>query len=103
MHLDEPQAGWYRTRLVKGGPYVPARIWWEQEIDEAGELLAQPVIRCEIDGRRRDPVQAWSWLASRPISEGEYMQMLSGRMEDAEEKSSTPDQAVVWTEAKPPF
>lgn len=29
MHtIDQPVAGFYRARLVKGGPWVPVRIWF---------------------------------------------------------------------------
>lgn len=30
---DQPQPGFYRTRLTRGGPWVPARIELVQDID----------------------------------------------------------------------
>lgn len=73
VHPNDPQQGWFRRRLVKGGPMVPARIWLHQEIDEAtGELAEDEVWRCEVMGEARDPVDEWPWLCARPISEAEY-------------------------------
>jgi hypothetical protein len=70
---DDPQCGWYRRRLVKNGPWVPARIYLERDIDpESGELLGPEVMRCEVDGEQRNAEDQWSWLMSQPISEQEY-------------------------------
>jgi hypothetical protein len=69
---DEPQCGYYMRRLVKGGPYVPARIWLEQEIDGSGELLVEEVLRCEVNGLWKNPQEQWSYLAGHPISLEEY-------------------------------
>lgn len=72
---EEPHCGWYRRKLVKGGVMVPARIWIEtpaRAIDAAGELVDQPVMRCEVNGRNVDPFEAWHWLADQPISEAEF-------------------------------
>lgn len=67
----EPQCGFYKTRLVKGGPWVPVRIWCEQEIDpETGELTAPEILRCECDGQRRDPWLIWTYLT--PISRAHW-------------------------------
>ena len=39
---DTPQCGYFKRKLVKGGPYVPARIWLDAEIDDVtGELAGQ--------------------------------------------------------------
>jgi hypothetical protein len=73
VHEDEPHVGWFRTRLVRHGPWCPARIWCEQEIDpETGELLTDERMLCEVDGDRRNPARAWTWLASNPISEAAF-------------------------------
>lgn len=67
--VDRPEPGHFRLRLVRGGPFVPARIahdasgWW-----------------AEIDGRRYaphpDPAQAEGvfrvWHGGRHIDEAEY-------------------------------
>jgi len=78
-HEGLPECGWYRTRLVKGGPWVPVRIWCEQEVDpQTGELTAPEVLRCEVDGMRRDPARAWTFL--HPITRAEF-EALSARRE----------------------
>lgn len=68
----EPQSGFYRCKLVKGGPWVPVAIWVDQEIDEAGELLSDETIECLVDGKPQDADQIWSWCADKPITENEY-------------------------------
>jgi hypothetical protein len=69
--INDPQCGWYRRRLVKGGPYVPARIWIVREVcPETGELLCDETLACEVNGLRRDPVAQWTFL--QPISRQEY-------------------------------
>ena len=72
----EPECGWFRRKLVKGGPFVPARIFYEQPVDETtGELIGDEVMRCEVDGKRRVPDDEWTWLASDPISQEEFLAM----------------------------
>ena len=59
--------------MVRGGPFVPARIWLEREIcPEMGELACDEKLRCEIDGAPRDPFREWVWLAKNPISKAEF-------------------------------
>lgn len=73
-HEGEPQCGWFRTRLVKNGPFVSARIWCEQEIDpETGELCCDEVLRCEVGGERRNPARAWTFLTAIPIEDYEAL------------------------------
>jgi len=58
---EDPQSGFYRTKLVKGGPYVTARIWrtkWNATQDQ---------VKCEIAGKPRDPHQHWPGLSLKPI------------------------------------
>jgi len=69
----EPQCGWFKRKLVKGGPFVPARIWLDQDIDaETGELRADEALQCEVGGRWADAEDQWSYLAGNPISEAEF-------------------------------
>lgn len=69
---DQPHAGFFQRRLVKGGPFVPARIWLHQDIGPDGELLDDEALRCEINGEPADADEAWSYLCSAPISEAEF-------------------------------
>lgn len=68
----EPHCGWFKVPLVKGGSMVPARIWCEQPVDEAGDLTAPETMLCEVDGERRDAEDQWPWLCPRPIAFAEF-------------------------------
>lgn len=68
-----PQCGWYKRRLVRGGVFVPARIWMVQDIcPETGELLSDEVLRCEVNGLSGDPEDAWTWISGHPVTEQEF-------------------------------
>ncbi len=68
-----PRCGFYKRRLVKGGVFVPARIWMFQDVDpDTGELLSDEILQCEVNGAFADPEEAWSWICSEPITEQEY-------------------------------
>ncbi len=87
VHSNDPQCGWFTRVLEKGGNPVPCRIWLESEVDpETGELLGPEVMRCEVNGRRRDPASEWDWLCGKPISEDRYMDMIAGNFRAQDEK-----------------
>lgn len=68
-----PQCGWYKRKLVKGGVFVPARIWMFQEVcPETGELLSDELLQAELNGSFADPDDIWSWICGNPITEAEY-------------------------------
>lgn len=72
----EPQLGWYKRRLVRSGPWVPARVYLYQDVDEeTGELIADEELRCEVNGKPADPVDQWLYLADQPIAEAEFHYM----------------------------
>lgn len=84
---DEPQCGFYKRRMVKGGPFVPVEIWLEQEIDPAtGELIADERIEAICNGQPCDPVKVWTYC--RAISAEEF-DALTGVRE------RIPDMAVI--------
>lgn len=73
IHDGDPQCGWFKTRLVKGGPFVPASISITRDIDpETGELASPERLICEVNGQPRDPVSAWSSICKSPITRAEY-------------------------------
>lgn len=77
-HMDDPQCGWFKTRLVRGGPFVPAIIKVEREICAmTGELLDDERLVCLVDGERRDPARVWTYL--RAISRDEYLRLIELR------------------------
>lgn len=75
IHEGEPHCGWYKTRLVKGGPFVPASISIVRDVDEHGELTCDERMVCEINGEPRDPRRAWLSVCKRPISRAEYLEL----------------------------
>jgi hypothetical protein len=77
IHDSTPQAGYFLTRLVARGAYVPGSIWLEQQVcPETGELLADEVYRAEILGEEVDANEAWLWLSKRPICRLFYLEKL---------------------------
>lgn len=104
---DEPQCGWYKTRLAKGGPWVPARIWMYQPTDaETGELDGDETLQCEIDGRWADAGDKWIWLCQHPITEAEFNYLTAARQwaqENApDEPLANPRQRVDWLKVPTP-
>jgi hypothetical protein len=63
---SEPQQGYYKLKLVKNGPFVPARIY---SLD--GELRAKV-----WDGHEVDPLWVWGRCAHRPISPEKFAYMI---------------------------
>lgn len=72
--VDRPIPGWYRRRLVKGGPWVGARIWFGPPFDPVTRepLDRSHALRCEVNGEQVDVYDAWTWLAGEPITETEF-------------------------------
>lgn len=69
----EPRPGFYRTRVVKGGPFVPVAIWIEQELDpDTGQLLSDERVVATVNGQPKDPESIWQWCCAHPISEEDY-------------------------------
>lgn len=78
IDYSEPQCGWFETRFKSGGPFVPARIWMEQEVcPETGELLSDEVLKCEINGREFDPIDGWERISSNPITQARFNFMVA--------------------------
>jgi len=78
VHEGMPECGWYRTRLVKGGPFVPVEIKVEREIcAETGELLGPERLVAVVDGLRRDPGRIWTYLT--PITRAEHDDLIQRR------------------------
>lgn len=124
---NDPKPGFYRRRLVRGGPWVPARIWIEpaervpcDECDGSGRHGFGPICHacngegkvpihddlmyCEVNGEPRDPFDQWLWLAGHPITEVEYWQMrgLDSELADAAPDASAPINLHTLPPAGPP-
>jgi hypothetical protein len=75
-----PECGWFKTRLVRGGPWVAAKIWLEAETDaKTGELMGPEEMRCEVNGGYKDAGEWWDRLAGHPISEKDYQYLVDLR------------------------
>lgn len=68
--INQPRPGFFKLRLVKGGPWVPSRIYAYRPRVAGTDHLAAHVNgeHCEVDR---------VWLYGHPISEDEYRRMLS--------------------------
>lgn len=80
-HWEEPEPGFYKLKIRRDGPFVPARVWLHQEIDpETGELTEDEHIRAEIDGRDAGfgyLEQRWTYF--KAIAENEYLALMAAR------------------------
>jgi hypothetical protein len=73
IHEEEPQCGYFRTRVVKGGVPVGARIYCRQTVNGSGFLLEDEALVCQIGGQGFGVETAWSWLCKNPIKKSEYL------------------------------
>ena len=62
--FDNPQLGYYRTRMQRGAPYVPAAIW----LDEG-----RPLCRVGFDDLWQMINPADRWLFMEPVSYEAYL------------------------------
>ncbi|MBU6232440.1 hypothetical protein KGP36_07440 [Patescibacteria group bacterium] len=69
--IDQPKPGYYWTRLVRDGPKIGARIWWDDTVPE------RPAVLCgSRNGMEVDPYHLWGYVADREISEAEYLKLI---------------------------
>lgn len=77
---DVPQCGFYKRRLIRNGPWVPARIWREARIDfETEQPSGEDTILCEVGGDRRNADDQWNWLLNYPITTAEFTNLMETR------------------------
>lgn len=72
IHEGMPQAGFYRVRARKNGPWVPVAIWHEVDEDDEGNWFAT---RGEEEV---DAGEIWSWCSRYPISYDDYEKVMAG-------------------------
>ena len=77
-HDEDPEAGFYRTRLRVGAPWVPARIWRTAETDEAGDLTEPETLHLEIEGSPIMAIDRW-WLRLQAITEAQWIELAAER------------------------
>jgi hypothetical protein len=77
--VNLPLAGHYKMKLVKGGPWVPVRIWCGPSHDPVtGEVLDRSWLwQAQVDGGPFEDAfhRAWPYCAGHPITDTEYNYM----------------------------
>lgn len=113
LRVDTPQAGFFKRRFVRGGPWVPVRLWFGAPNDPVtGEELErghrwQAEVRGELVTDETLVLEAWIACAGNPITEAEYDDMLN-KIEHAETRDQRlpeykPDQKVDLNKLPPIF
>lgn len=107
--LHDPVVGFYRRRLVRGGPWVPAKIWWDRgDTDpETGHQMSDDVLRCVVNGKVVDPYEHWLWIGGNPITEAEYKFMVDdaahARAHRPDDPKAKPDAPIDLNKMDPIF
>lgn len=99
---ETPEPGFYRTRQVKGGPWLPAQI-----VCDNGMWLAfiggEPTSKIAYAEPWRVPRLEWIAFSPR-ISEDEHAAMLQEmRSRDAGSPLSDPAEPIDWSRGEPLF
>ena len=90
--VDCPIPGFYRRRLVKGGPFVGVRIYQACPLDpESGEPMqrSRPLL-CQVNGEWADPYETWIWVAGAKISEAEFNFLMADASHAMEYRPTAP-------------
>jgi hypothetical protein len=67
--MDTPIEGYYRTRLVRGGPWVGVKIWFAPAADAEDRT---PQWQCSVNGFQADVWEMWPLVGGREIDEAAY-------------------------------
>lgn len=73
VHDGQPEAGFYRVRRGKGGPWEPVAIW------KSGDEWI-----CLRASKRMNAEDAWTWVCRNPITEAAYHKAAAGQGWDDE-------------------
>lgn len=61
IHDSDCQAGFWRKRASRGGPFLPVATWIQN-----GRMVAI------VDGKETDPAELWTYICRYPITEEQY-------------------------------
>lgn len=106
--IEEPTAGYYRMRLVMGGPLVGIRIWfgeplepWTREPMDRG-----PRWNAEINGMHGEIDRVWPTCLRHPIDKAEYDYLTEScgwaRQNDGFDPMGQPFRKTNWDDASAP-
>ncbi len=114
--IDTPRSGFYATRLIRGGPRVPARIYLPCPMELGGaDSDAGPVDWChatdrcgplhgEINGRSASVFRVWT---GDPITAAEFAFLSADaeweRINQPSGPKANPGDPVDWNRTPPPF
>ena len=71
--IDQPEEGYYRTRMVRGGPWCGVKIWYAPKARGENQT---PEWHCLVNGMQADVWETWPKVAGRQITEEEYQKIL---------------------------
>lgn len=77
-HEGIPEAGWYRMRDTKGGPWVPVEIRCIQVTDPFTGELTEPEKLVAVVPDRTMPAE-WVWDRCSPISREDHAALIERR------------------------
>ncbi len=105
---SEPQCGWFKRRLVRGGPWIPGRIWMFQDVDaETGELLSDETLQCELNGQYADADDQWLSFCKHPIPQHEFLYLTEAqswaRRNDPRDALANPNKQIDWLKVSLPY
>lgn len=67
-----PSTGFYRARLAKGGPWLPARVTVENSRDDEGRTADRPRLVLYLAGNRYERGEIRRFWPLQPITEAEF-------------------------------
>lgn len=99
----DPQDGYFKTRLIRNGPWVPARIWRDPEVDFVTDKpTGFDIVKCEVDGRARNPLSAWLMVAKFPITKADFDHRVAlsswSKTHAPKSAEANPKEAINWNE-----
>lgn len=80
FETGKPIAGFYKRRLVRGGPWVGVKLWFGQPVDPSdptNEMDRSPRWQALVAGVEAEPYAAWTSCCNHPITEAEYHSLTS--------------------------
>lgn len=103
----EPQCGYFKRRLVRGGAWVPVKIWLDSETDpETGELVRDEIMCCDVGLHPADPDEHWTSVCAHPITKEEYTYLIRlmkyAKKHDDREPLANPRQPIDLFTVPPP-
>lgn len=77
IHEGDPNAGYYKTKLVRGGHWIPVAIWWS--IPKGAEKVPENERLFAKQGQKIvNPFDIWTRVCTKPITSEKYWQMVNG-------------------------